>query len=856
AGMIERVEVITGGASAVYGSDAVAGVINLILRDDFEGVEFTSRYETTDESDGEETDIGLMIGGNFADGRGNATLFMGYTDQNAVYSRNRSRTKIDAVSPIAIGITDDADADRGGAVFGQVFPFYSSFPLQGRFDTNGTGGSGDDWTYLPDGTLVDSFTTNGNSTRGPDGFNRMQYRTIAIPTERYLFSTTAHFDFNDNLRLFFEGTYSDATTDSELEPFPMASDDLFQTSASGGIPLMVEDSNGMMIQNQIIPQAIYDDALANGVDGVYFARRLAEFGNRGSANDRQTFRFATGFEGTIEQTGWDWDLSYVYGRSTQSQISGGQEDVTAFRNALLVEPDPDNAGQLRCIDAEARAGGCVPANVFGFNSLTQEAVDYITADQSRNSKIEQYVVSGNLTGDLFELPAGAVQFAVGAEYREEKSEAINDALTVRGLNSSNASPSISGSFDVTEGYAELNVPLLADNIVDYFGIGGAVRFSDYSTVGSTTAWEGRFELAPIEQVLVRGSISRAVRAPNIDELFDPGTQTFAQVNDPCAGVTATTSGTIADNCRSIPAIATRIANTGSFTLTQPELQGTTGFLGGNPDLTEEKSDSWTFGAVWTPDFLPEGLNVSTTVDWWDIEIDDAIFTVTQNNVLDLCYADPGFPNNPLCANIVRYASGTPQQGALDEVNSGTANVGTIDAAGLDVEINLDFEPQAFDIGMPGVFSIGFIYTYLDQYEIVNLPGTDPDNERGEVGNPKHRWNTNFRYQLDNLMLQWQVRYIGKGRIEDTDLNDQDCSDLDLDCTTGSVVYSDISGRYTIPQQVYGTQIEVFGGVENLFDAKAPLISAGLSDSDTGTETMAGMYDAIGRAFYLGLRANF
>ncbi|MEQ8858739.1 MAG: TonB-dependent receptor [Pseudomonadales bacterium] len=856
--MIERVELISGGASAVYGSDAVSGVVNLILKDDFEGVDVTTRFEQTGENDGEEADLGLLIGSNFADGRGNSTIYFGYTEQKGVFSRDRKRTELDAVAPIALGITDDADVDRGSAVFGQVFPFFSSFPPQGRFDVNGTGASGDDYTYLPDGTLVDSFFTNGSTAagRGPDGFNRMAFRTIAIPTERYLLATNTHYDFNENLSLFLEGTYTTTDTVAELEPFPLASDDLFQTSISGGIPLMVQDSSGAMIQNPLIPSVIASDALANGVDGVFFTRRLAEFGPRGATNERQTFRIATGFEGTIDPLGWHWDMSYVRGQTTQSQISQGQTDNQAFTNALLVEPDPANAGSLRCISAEARANGCAPANVFGFNSISPEAIAYITADQSRNAKITQTVWQANLTGDVFELPAGPLQFAVGAEYREEKSEAINDALTVRGLNSSNAAPSVTGKFDVTEGYLELNAPILADNVVDYFGIGGAVRFSDYSTVGNTTAWEGRFELAPIDQVMLRGSISRAVRAPNVDELFDPGTQTFAQVNDPCAGVTATTPGTTAANCRSIPAIAARIAATGAFTLTQPELQGTSGFLGGNPDLAEEKADTWTVGIVYTPNFLPEGLDVSTTVDWFDIEIEDAIFTVTQNNVLDLCYSDPAFPNNPLCGNIVRFPSGLPQQGALDEVNSGTANVGSIVGAGLDWALNIDFEPNAFGIGLPGLFSLNTIYTYLDESYIVNLPGGAPDNERGEIGDPKHRWNANLRYTNGNLLMQWQLRYIGKGALEDTDLTKQDCIDLAIDCVTGAETYSDIQVRYTIPQRFASGELELFGGVENLFDNEPPIVSAGLSDSDTGAETVAGVYDAIGRAYYLGAKLRF
>lgn len=850
--MIERVEVITGGASAAYGSDAVSGVVNFILKDNFEGVEFSSRWETTDESDGEETDISLLLGGNFDDGRGNVTIYFGYTDQKAVFSRDRTLTAIDAVSPIALGITDDADVDRGGAVFGQVFPFFSSFPPQGRFDVNGTGTSVDDFTFLPDGTLVDSFFTNGNEAlgRAPNGFNRMAFRTIAIPTERRLLSTNAHYDFSDNVRLFFEGTYSNTDTKSALEPFPLDSADLFQATNLGGIPVQVVDSNGNLIDNLAIHPTVLAAAKAAGTPEVRFRRRLFEFGGRGATNQRQTFRVVAGLEGTFPGTEMHWDVSYNYGRSTQSQISQGLIDITSFRNALIVEPDPDNPGALRCISAEARETGCAPIDVFGFGAIDQAALDFVSADQSRQSTIEQEIVQLNLTGDIFEMPAGPLQFAVGGEYRLEKSAAINDALTARGLNSSNAIPSVIGSFDVWEGYAELNVPILSDSFVKYFGVGGAVRISDYSTstVGSTTAWEARFELRPVDQLLIRGSVSRAVRAPNIDDLFDPGGQTFAQVTDPCSGVTATTSGVVADNCRSNPDIAARIARDGAFILTQSELQGTSGFIGGNPNLIEEESDSFTFGGVWTPDFQNSNFNLSLSADWWDIEIDDAIFAVSQNNVLKLCYEDANFPNNPLCGNVTRFGTGNPFAGALDEVNSGAGNVGTISTAGLDVGFNL-----AYDLGAKGLLSFNTVYTYLDQFEIINLPGSDPDNEKGEIGNAKHRFTTNFRYQRDNLMVQWQLRYIDGSVIEDTDLTAQDCIDLSLNCSVSTVTYSDLSVRYTFPKLVFGSELELFGGVENLFDKDPPIISAGLTDSNTGTETAASVYDPIGRAYYLGLR---
>ncbi|TQV85262.1 TonB-dependent receptor [Exilibacterium tricleocarpae] len=856
--MVERVEVITGGASAVYGSDAIAGVINFILKDDFEGVELSSRYEITDESDGEENDISLLIGANFDGGRGNATAYIGFTDQGAIFSRDRDISRIDAVSPAALN-----PRDTTLELFGQVKPFFSSFPLQGRFDAGvaddqGRRLTGFNYTFLSDGTLVDSFDTNGNN-RAADGFNRSAFRTIAIPTERFLAATNIHYDLNDNVRAFFESTYSGIDTNAVLEPFPLDSDDVFQENADGGIPLAYENSNGDMISHPFMPAEILTVAQGNGIEGVRFRRRIAEFGPRTASNERQTFRFSTGLEGSTDG-GWLWDASITYGRTTQSQISEGNIDTTAMRNALLSEADPDNPGQFRCVDAEARASGCVPVNVFGFNSISPEAVAYITADKSRNATIEQKVYQLNMSGDLFEMPSGPLQIAFGLERREEESRAINDTLTVRGLNSGNITPNVQGEFDVDEVYVEFNVPILSNQYVDYFGFGTAARHSSYSIpgVGDTTTFEGRFELKINDDWLLRTSAARAIRAPNIEELFDPGTETFAQVTDPCAGVTNTTPGTRAANCRSIPAIQSRIDSDpdGAFTLTQTELQGTGGLQGGNPFLFEETAETFTLGFAYTPTNLPDWLGATLAVDYWDIEIEDAIELVLRNNVLSLCYDDPDFQTDPdpQCDNITRFPLGNTQEGALDQVNAFEENLSSIEAKGVDVDFQLSFDLDVLGLPVPGELSIGTVYTHVDDYNIVNAPGARVDIEDGEIGSASHKWNSNIRYNWDNLSMQWQVRFIGESRIEDGDIPSSGCRQRN--CFVDEIYYSDFQLRYRLPGSLAGANLELFGGIENVFDEDPPVISAGLSDSDTGTETTAGVYDAIGRAWYLGFKASF
>jgi len=837
--LIERAELITGGASAVYGSDAIAGVVNFVLKDDYEGFELSTRFGESEEGDADETSLDLLFGRNFDEGRGNAVVNITYTEQGSVFSRDRDRTAVDDLS----------SAFFGGEPFDQTTPFLSSFPPQGRFDVTQTG-TGNNFTFLPDGTLVPNFFTNGDaaSGRGADGFNRSAFRTIAVPIERFLITTNVKYDFTDTTKLFFEGTYANSQSQSELEPFPLDSNSIF-TDGTDGIPVRTLSSDGNTILHPFLPQAIIDAADGAGVENIRFRRRLVEFGPRGASNERQTFRGVIGLEGSFNDT-YNWDVSFNYGQTTQNQTSAGQIDITSFRSALLSERDPAT-GDIRCIDPIARANGCQPINVFGFNSINQDALGFISAEQSRVATITQQTIQANLTGPLAKLPAGDLQFAVGFEYRDEESDARNDALTARGLNSSNAIPSVIGGFDVSEVYAELDIPLIDDGIVDYANLAVAARTSDYSTVGSTSTFETRIEVRPVESLTLRGSVARAVRAPGVDELFDPGGQTFAQVQDPCNNITAGTPGIIADNCRADPGIAARIAATGAFVLTQSELQGTTGFGGGDPNLEEEEADTFTAGFVYIPTFLPDNLNASLTVDYFDIEVDNAISPVSQNNTLNLCFESVGL-SSPLCDNIVRFPLGNTQAGALDEVNFRDANVASISTSGVDVSLALSFDIAR----IPGSFGLTTTYSYLDEYDFVALPGEDPDNSAGEVGFSENQWNSQLRYTTGNLLAQLEVRYIGEAVVNDTFRDADACEAGGIDCVVDATVYADVQARYTFDSSFVGSELEVFGGIRNLFDEEPPLLPTGLPSSDTGLSTNGGVYDAIGRSFYVGAKVKF
>lgn len=839
---IERVEVLTGGASAVYGSDAVAGVVNIIYKKNFEGVSLDTQYGTSAEKDDDQKQIGLTLGLNSADGRGNMMAYLGYTDQGAVFSRDRKRSAVDQASRGAsVPPFDPAE------LLTIQRPFYSSFAPQGRFFTANGPAAG--ITFDQNGNVV-PWSTNGSPTLAATGFNRSAHRIIAVPTERYLLAGRGNYEFAENHSAFFEGTYASTQTKSELEPYALGAEDIYP--ATGGQVPAEFLVNGVLLRNPMVPDVIFDtteDEDGDGLRDFYFTRRMADIGNRGNVADRDTFRIVGGLQGTLPGD-WSYEAFYAYGQTKEAQTSSGQVNVLNFRNALEAIPDVDdvdgdgNLTEAICRDANAREQGCVPISVFGFNSITPEAGHYIQAPGLLATLTEQKVAGVNFSGDIFDLPAGPLGIAVGAEYREEFARSEFDPLQQAGLNAGNAIPRTEGEFDVLEGYLELNVPILADlPFFDSLSARGAVRFSDYSTVGNTTSWNAGIEWSPIRQVRFRAIRALSTRAPNINELYSPPSQTFpADLSDPCSGVTATSSGANDAACRADPSVAANIAENGEFTLTQADLQGISGFDLGNPNLTEEEGKSWTLGAVITPEGVPVLERFSFTIDYFDIDIDQGIVDLPRQFILDQCY---GGGDPTLCNLVTRRPNnvGANNAGSIEFIDSPQENSGGVSTEGIDFTVN-----YGQDLG-PGRFNARLSYTHLiDGYEIP-VPGAAKDPFAGEIGASEERAYLQLGYAFRNFGFTWQTTYIGSA-----DFDDQFLAGFDLppgSLGVGSVQYHDIYATYAPIDTV-----EIFLGANNVFDEEPPAIITGLPSNVTGTETDAGTYDPLGRRYYGGVRVKF
>lgn len=848
---LERVDILTGGQSALYGSDAVAGVVNFIYKRNYQGLLLEGQYGLTEHGDDQRYQLSATAGTNFADGRGNIMVHVGYSSDKGLLSRERAGTRVDNISQMQYS-SDPADY----AVIHS--PFFSSFPPQGRFTVN----NGTTFTFGPTGLLQPCFTTNGSTCRsalgtgtGPDGFNRQFFRTLSTPVDRYLFAERSHFDITDNISFFTEATYAKTRASTDIEPFPLDSSNINPVDAR--VPIQLTAGGPC---TPFTPAAICAAATPAtsgpfaGLKTITFRKRLSDVGDRTATADRNFFRIVAGLEGKFLNDRFSWDIGYNYGVSTESQHSTGQVNVLNFLNALQATTNAN--GTPVCANAIAASQGCVPINIFGDNSITPAMLAYINADSQHNVRVQQQVWDANINGSLFDLPGGPLGVAIGAEYRKESSVEDWDALTNEGLNGGNVLPDTSGKFNVKEAYAEVNLPLLKDlPFAKQLSLRAAGRVSDYSTVGSVTTWEIGGDYAPIEPIRFRATLAKAVRAPNIGELFTGLAQTFPLVKDPCAGVGPTgdpansPAGT-GDRCRAAPGVAANIAQNGVFTLTQADIQGVSGFNGGNPNLRAETAHTFTGGVVIAPRSINFLHNASLSVDYWHIKITNAITTpatLTRQLILDQCYQN-GLAS--ACALITRNptAIGASSSGSLKFVNDFPINAAAETRSGIDVVLQ-DRWGLGTMFGSPLNLNARFAYTHLLKGFVVPTPGAAANRIAGEIGTPKDKFNATLGFDGRLWGVNLTGTYIGKSFEDDQFLN---AFGLGPDAISiHPFFYLDGQIRFTPVRK-----FEFYVGVDNITNVQAPLILSGSPFNTTGSNTDEAVYDVFGRRYYAGVRLRF
>jgi outer membrane receptor protein involved in Fe transport len=886
--LIERIDVVTGGNSAVYGSDAIAGVVNFILKKDFEGLQFRGQGgETTSERDAGNYYASVLAGTNFWGDRGNIAANFEYAKQDPFFASDRQNLArqglfvvTDTDAPDAVNGSDGIPDRRyygdvrsvtnfngGGILF--ATPMGGTAAPCGR-DVNGAPYSCS-YLWQPDGSMVPQtgerigLAPNG-SFQGGNGTNNRERNALAIYPKlgRYSFNLFGNLKISEAFAPFIEAKY--IRTDSVRFGLPAfftgATIDADRERPRFDNPF-ITDANRATINAARVAQGLA--AITDGSTKLILRRNLLDFGNREEDATRATTRIVLGVGGEVA-TGWKYEVSVNWGQFKEDTDVLNNLDSQKF--GLAMDSARNSAGQIVCrsqIDPAAAyayddtialgvarlaqdIATCIPMNPFGDGNITKQMHDYLTDDTTSVGKITEFVASATMTGDSsawFSLPAGPIGIAFGVEHRTEENSFEADPIVSSGLTFYNALTAFKPpKLKVNEVFTEFRVPLLKDKTAaEELTLNLAARYADYNgATGGVLAYNGGLEYAPIEGLRFRAGIARAVRAPSLADLYAAQGQNFeAAPLDPCAlDNRGNGSPTRQANCAAagIPADY-NFQYTSSIEIVS----------GGNPQLKEETSDSFTAGVVWQPAFL-SGLSLS--VDYFDIDINDVITAPTAQDIMNACYDAPDL-NNQFCGLFVRNGAGAgPNDEVPHQIIQGTLqqlslNYASSTSRGVDIEAAF-----SHDLGDVGRLSTRIIWTHtLQRDDFLNpaAPG-DADQVLLELGDPKDAFNLNTDFAMGKLKFGYQLRYIGKQVLnfyEDTfslqgnPPQNQDYADVRY---FGEVFYHDIRAAYDITDKV-----NAYLGIDNLTNRIPPF---GL----TGTGAGSGIYEAKGRFAYAGVKMTF
>jgi outer membrane receptor protein involved in Fe transport len=818
---IERMEVITGGAAAIYGADAVAGVVNIITRKNFEGIEVGMSYGATDKGDNEGPGAYVMMGGKFADG-GSALITIQYDDQGQVSCADRF-----------ICAEDFFWADPDQKIRGLAAQ--SGVGLGGRYFRGG----GPSYA-VRDGSITDA---NGNLIPFDvtiDGYNRNEQRDIAIPTERIMLAADLEYPVAERVTAFGELNYGQSQIDSKFEAHPFQSNR--PGSQYGGGPGVPGLNPNLPIDNPFVPTALRDAVLGfnPAATEIVWWQRFAMIEDRGADSDRDTARAVGGLKGDFDSlfglgTDWNWEVSHVWGRTKVDLGTEGLVRTDRLYYGLRVEPDPANPGQFRCIDPGARANGCIPINPFAY---TPEMIAALRASSNSEGESELNDTVAWVGGTLFDLPAGGLRAIVGAEYREfsgylDYDNYINNATTTGNQISDIDETTIRTS----EVFAETLVPILKDLPFVYaLNAEAAYRWSDPSSGDNYETWKFGGDWAPIQGLRFRAMQARAVRTPVPGELSGIG-QTFGVVNDPCTEARRNNNPTRAANC---------LADGVPVGYTPPIVveQSVGGLSGGNPNLDPEESDSFTYGLVWTPTFLP---NFALTVDRFEIDIEDGITAVGRQDATNLCYDT----ESRLLCNVLTRGPNVLVPGAnyvLNSVNEQLENIASLEISGVDVDAS-----YLFDTGKWGRFNLQLLMTFYDKADYTPIKGEETIDYLGIAGGSTtdQGWiettgNANIGYKIGPFSANWNMRYVGSAEMAP---GSKEAGFPDID----SFLYHNL--RFSLAIDTVGQGSEIYAGVTNVADEDPPFFCSGCSGTQA-LDTIPGYYDVFGRSYFVGMKAKF
>ncbi|WP_158548448.1 TonB-dependent receptor domain-containing protein [Parvularcula marina] len=826
--LVERVDILTGGASATYGSEAMAGVVNFILKDDFEGIQLDTSYEMTEENDGEIFNTSLTVGGNFDNGRGNAVLNVGYTDRQSVFQGDRAEAGV-TLNDVGTGFSESGSVNIPSTLVldpsffgGDEFNFTQALGItppctqEGTtLDSSMTYCTSDSFGFLfdPDGSGALPFINGGpNNTR----YNYAPANYLQIPQERYNVYASATYDITPTVEAFAQAIFVSSQTEQLLAPTPVGS---LTVTVNFDNPFIAGETDVLDLLQQLQDQNIASgfssstDSDGNGTpDAQLFTyRRTLELGGRVSDIRNDSFQLQGGLRGTLWDS-WDWNLFGSFGQAETSITQTGNVDILLYQAAVA-----NNSANI------FEPNGVDPAVAAGFG--VTGAIDGVT---------EKTEISADISGELPQLSSpwatNPTSVAFGVEYREESLSTAGTGLgpTIVGFNQA---PATSGSFTVNDVFVEANVPLIEDvDLIDELVFTGAFRRSDYSTVGDVNSYAAGLSWTPTSGLRFRGQYQRAVRAPNIGELFQPQVNGFPGVSDPCSGgangaydgYDASTQATVMANCIAdgVPS-----AQVGANLQVNAQIQG---LFGGNPALEEEVADTYTYGVVWEPNFVD---NLAITLDYYDIEIENVITTVPSQTVFDLCYVS-GISS--FCNNITRGPGGQ-----VSIFNSSLQNVAALVAKGVDMSIDYSYDTAEW-----GTFGIYSLITYQEENSLQSLPTESPVDCVGyygaTCGEPTPEWKYNTRFDWSMGPYGARLRWQRLGEVQDDLFQDGGTPNLFVEGVDAYDQY-DLTLFYTMNDNVYWQF-----GIENLTDEDFVIIGDASAEQ---SNTYPASYDTLGRTYF-------
>ncbi len=860
ASLIDRIEVVTGGASAVYGSDAIAGVVNFILKDDYEGAEITATYGSSFDGNAPEVEVNALVGGNFANGRGNATAYAAYYNRESVlqsefdYSRTSaaacyaSNTRTTIADTAAEGV---ACISGGGTLFagGSGTPAWGfisnsganpftnlSVLLPARFgagntDTNcdgiaGGAVNGGNLSWNDAGQLTPRNTSGAcavpDRAAGSSRYNFAPDNFLIIPAERFNMTTTVNYDINDNIRAKVMLNFVNSFQEVQLAPTPAT-----------GLTVTLTPAMQTLIKANAPDLWIALQSRANPLASFTMARRMNEVGTRNGLNENNTFYGLVTLDGEFNDN-WSWSATASYGSSYFNSNGLNSTNKTALSQGL--------AGCQTAAGAPLGASalpGCVPLDIFGPGTLTSTGlnnmVDFLRVNTFSETQVEETRIAGFVRGDLFELPAGPIAAVFGFEYRDtDIVYQVDNEQRTGNIFGFNAVQDVAGAIQVSELYMEISVPIVKDMpLFHYLGLEGGYRTSDYSSAGVVETFKIGGEWAPVEWLRFRTVYNEATRAPSVIELFQNGDQGFPSYTDPCR---QSNLGNVVGGQAFCVAQGVPIGLYPGFAANNSQVQA---FAFGNPNLSPETAETWTVGFVLQPDWFPVG-DFRMTLDYYDIKITDAVGGLGAQFWINDCYSGNAGGG---CSRIQRNAV----TGQIDAVNTTIANLSEISTDGIDMQFEWSVNLEDTFLPIPGRLRINELYSIINSYQVNG--GEFAGTTSAGIGGAIFDWKSTLSiyYTLGDWTAFARWSYVPK--LCDTTFGvgpAGECGGVgQLDPEAS---YVDASVRWAVTDN-----FQVTGFIGNLFDEDTPQTPAGLfSQANTDPQ----VYRVLGRTFSISAKLRF